>query len=453
MTQQFMTSNIFTSPDSKSSKIKNIIAFLAVTALAVLVSLIFAPKAHATTYNVTQTPPSACTLVEAFEAAATDIAVGACAAGDGDDTINVGQGTYTLAADLGSIVTSGNISVIGEDATNTIIDGAGFAGITFAAQGNYLMENLTFTGFVSTAEGSTLFINGGGNVTANKLIVRQNTCTAAIPVCAIALTFFTDDISTTISNSSFYQNTAFFLFANARVPGELASGSSTMNIFNNTIFDNTSGIVNTANSDPNPGTAVTNFYNNTVAQNSPYADYVDLMFVLNVGEAPAFYSSELNLRNNVLSGNTNLAGEDANCGSYVGENGILTSDGGNISDDATCNAIFTSSNDKNSTDPLLAAYQQVGSTFVMPLQAGSPALENAVAGAPATPAVDQRGVTRPQSAIADSGAYEYVAPVPTPTPSAGTLASTGWDTRLPVLLATLFVLAGLTGVGYALKKN
>ena len=150
MTQQFMTSNIFTSPDSKSSKIKNIIAFLAVTALAVLVSLIFAPKAHATTYNVTQTPPSACTLVEAFEAAATDTAVGACAAGDGDDTINVGQGTYTLAADLGSIVTSGNISVIGEDATNTIIDGAGFAGITFAAQGNYLIENLTFTGFVST---------------------------------------------------------------------------------------------------------------------------------------------------------------------------------------------------------------------------------------------------------------------------------------------------------------
>jgi hypothetical protein len=379
--------------------------------------------------------------------------VGKCAAVDGDDTINVGQGTYTLAADLGAIVTSGNISVIGEDASNTIIDGAGFSGITFAAQGDYLIENLTFTGFISTDLGSTLFINGGGNVTANKLIVRQNTCTAAIPVCAIALTYFTDDISTTISNSAFYQNTAFFLFANVRAPGELASGSSTMNIFNNTIFDNTSGIVNTANSDPNPGTAVTNFYNNTVAQNSPYAEFADLMFVLNVGESPSYYSSELNLRNNVLTGNTNLAGADANCSSYVGENGSLTSDGGNISDDATCNTIFTSSNDKNSTDPLLDSYQQIGSTFVMPLQAASPALENAVAGAPATPGVDQRGVTRPQSAIADSGAFEYVAPVPPPSPSPGELAPTGWDTRLPVLLATLFVLAGLTGVGYALKKN
>jgi hypothetical protein len=226
-----------------------------------------------------------------------------------------------------------------------------------------------------------------------------------------------------------------------------------MNIFNNTIFDNTSGIVNTANSDSNPGTAVTNFYNNTVAQNSPYAEFADLMFVLNVGESPSYYSSELNLRNNVLTGNTNLAGADANCSSYVGENGSLTSDGGNISDDATCNTIFTSSNDKNSTDPLLDSYQQIGSTFVMPLQAASPALENAVAGAPATPGVDQRGVTRPQSAIADSGAFEYVAPVPPPSPSPGELAPTGWDTRLPVLLATLFVLAGLTGVGYALKKN
>ena len=451
MTQQFMASNIFTTLGGKASRTKNVISVFAATLLAVLVSLILAPKAHATTYNVT--PTSDCSLVQALEAAATDIAVGTCAAGDGDDTINVGQGTYTLAADLGAIVTSGNISVIGEDASNTIIDGAGFSGITFAAQGDYLIENLTFTGFISTDLGSTLFINGGGNVTANKLIVRQNTCTAAIPVCAIALTYFTDDISTTISNSTFYQNTAFFLFANVRAPGELASGSSTMNIFNNTIFDNTSGIVNTANSDPNPGTAVTNFYNNTVAQNSPYAEFADLMFVLNVGESPSYYSSELNLRNNVLTGNTNLAGADANCSSYVGENGSLTSDGGNISDDATCNTIFTSSNDKNSTDPLLDSYQQIGSTFVMPLQAASPALENAVAGAPATPGVDQRGVTRPQSAIADSGAFEYVAPVPPPSPSPGELAPTGWDTRLPVLLATLFVLAGLTGVGYALKKN
>jgi hypothetical protein len=451
MTQQFMASNIFTTLGGKASRTKNVISVFAATLLAVLVSLILAPKAHATSYNVT--PTSDCSLVQALEAAATDIAVGTCAAGDGDDTINVGQGTYTLAADLGAIVTSGNISVIGEDASNTIIDGAGFSGITFAAQGDYLIENLTFTGFISTDLGSTLFINGGGNVTANKLIVRQNTCTAAIPVCAIALTYFTDDISTTISNSTFYQNTAFFLFANVRAPGELASGSSTMNIFNNTIFDNTSGIVNTANSDPNPGTAVTNFYNNTVAQNSPYAEFADLMFVLNVGESPSYYSSELNLRNNVLTGNTNLAGADANCSSYVGENGSLTSDGGNISDDATCNTIFTSSNDKNSTDPLLDSYQQIGSTFVMPLQAASPALENAVAGAPATPGVDQRGVTRPQSAIADSGAFEYVAPVPPPSPSPGELAPTGWDTRLPVLLATLFVLAGLTGVGYALKKN
>ena len=176
------------------------------------------------------------------------------------------------------------------------------------------------------------------------------------------------------------------------------------------------------------------------------------MFTLNVGVSPSYYSSELNLRNNVLAGNTNIAGADANCSSYVGENGSLTSDGGNISDDATCNTIFTSTNDLNSTDPMLAAYQQVGSTFVMPLQAGSPALENAVAGTPATPGVDQRGVTRPQSAIADSGAYEYVTPEPTPTPSPDNLAPTGWDTRLPAILATLFVLAGLTGVGYAFKK-
>jgi hypothetical protein len=90
-------------------------------------------------------------------------------------------------------------------------------------------------------------------------------------------------------------------------------------------------------------------------------------------------------------------------------------------------------------------------TYVRAINASSPAYNNAIAaGAPST---DQRGVARPQEGGYDSGAYEYVTPEPTPTPSPDNLAPTGWDTRLPVLLATLFVLAGLTGVGYALKKN
>ena len=141
----------------------------------------------------------------------------------------------------------------------------------------------------------------------------------------------------------------------------------------------------------------------------------------------------------------------ASCPAAPGTNGTITSNGGNISDDNTCATYFIATNDLNETDALISPLALDMGTYVRAINASSPAYNNAIsAGAPST---DQRGVARPQEGGYDSGAYEYVTPEPTPTPSPGNLAPTGWDTRLPVVLATLFVLAGLTGVGYALKKN
>ncbi|GDX62832.1 CSLREA domain-containing protein [Candidatus Saccharibacteria bacterium] len=433
------------------SKLSTMVYAMVILILAFVAQLAFAPKAEATTYNVT--PSSACSFLDALTAAATDAPVGGCDAGDADDTINVGAGTYTISADLGPLVTAGNISIIGENATNTIIDGAGFAGIIVGATGNYLIENLTFQNFVSDGDGNTLILNAAGNVTANKLIIKNNTCTSTVPVCAIALTLGPAEVNTTISNSVFYNNTAFFLIANARVPAiEGTASSPTMNVFNNTFYDNDAGIAGASNTDASPGQSVLNFYNNTIVQNKPYAEFVDLMFSVNVGP-DTYFGAFLNMRNNIFYNNVSLADAPYNCGSLVGENGSLTSDGGNISNDTSCNSIFTSTNDKNSTDPLLGAYQQVGNTFVLPLQAGSPALENAVAGSPATPSIDQRGVTRPQAALADSGSYEYVYPTPDSGGSGGTLAGTGWDAKTPALIAGLLVLGGILATGYAVKRR
>ena len=438
--------------NSLISKLSTMVYSMGILMLAFVAQLALAPKAEATTYNVT--PSSACSFVDALASSATDTPVGSCDAGDADDTINVGSGTYTLAADLGVLVTSGNISIIGENATNTIIDGAGFAGISVAATGNYLIENLTFQNFVADADGNSLIANVAGNVTANKLIIKDNTCLDVSPICAIAATYGSGDINTTISNSVFYSNTSFFLIANQRVtPIEGTPGSSYMNIYNNTFYDNVGGILAVANIDDSEGQAVSNFYNNTVVQNKKYADYVDIMFGVNVGPAPAYYSASINLRNNIFDGNLAFDDTPTNCIYLTGENGTITSSGGNISDDASCNSDFTATNDKNSTDPLLGAYQQVGNTFVLPLQAGSPALENAVAGSPATPSIDQRGVARPQAALADSGSYEYVYPTPDNGGSGGTLAGTGWDAKTPALVAGLLVLGGILATGYAIKRR
>jgi hypothetical protein len=454
MTQQFMASNIFTSPDSKSSKIKNIIAFLAVTVLAVLVSLIFAPKAHATTYNVTPTPAVGdCDIYNAIIAADTQAGSGFCPAGSASNTINMSAGTYGLIADLPAITGTSNISIVGASAENTIVDGTGnFNGlvITPATENTYSVSNLTFQNF-SPPAGQPVFAISS-NVTVDSVIARNNTCLyfAGGPVCALFSSSSGLPITINIKNSAFYENTAVFVLAIANSEG----GEMTANITNNTFSGNNAFPINIVNSSTE-GTMTANITNNTFAQNQQLLELDPSLGAINVnvfaGEV-VYYPATVNLLNNIFYANLNISTAQ-NCPAAPGTNGTITSLGGNISDDNTCATFFTATNDLNETDALISPLALDMGTYVRAINASSPAYNNAIAsGAPST---DQRGVARPQEGGYDSGAYEYVTPepAPTPTPSPSNLAPTGWDTRLPIVLATLFVLAGLTGVGYALKKN
>ena len=457
MTQQAMASNIFTSPDSKTSKIKNIIALLAVTALAVLVSLIFAPKAHATTYNVT--PTSSCSLVEAFEAAATEAAVGTCPAGEATlDTINVAAGTYTLAAAPPTASTSGDISIIGADATTTIIDGNGFTGfrlISPALTPTLSISNLTLENFISSGSSTAeaVIVSYSGNLIVDKLIVRDNTCTGSnYPLCVLFGNTSAVTVNTfTLTNSAFYNNTSSILIAlqNGLSSDGLTPGAGIiLNLTNNTFSNNIGTILALANISPET-TVTANVTNNTFASNTVVTGAV---FYIDEGNDPQAYTADLFLRNNIFYQNLTGNSGQATCPAGLDPTiATITSQGGNISDDNTCATYFIATNDLNETDALISPLALDMGTYVRAINASSPAYNNAIAaGAPST---DQRGVARPQEGGYDSGAYEYVTPEPTPTPSPGNLAPTGWDTRLPVVLATLFVLAGLTGVGYALKKN
>ena len=447
MTQQFMASNIFTIFDSKTSKTKNIITFLAVTLFAVLVSLIFAPKANATTYNVTPTPAFGdCDIYSAIIAADTQAASGFCPAGSASNTINMSAGTYSLVADLPAINGTSNINIVGASAENTIVDGTGgYNGVN-----TYSVSNLTFQNF-SPAAGQPLFAFTA-NVTVDSVIARNNTCLnfAGGPVCALFVNFSGQPITINIKNSAFYENTAVFVLAITNNDGNAV----TANIVNNTFSGNNAFPINIVNTATEGGTMTANITNNTFAQNAQAQDYGDpSLGAINVnvfaGEV-VYYPATVNLLNNIFYANLNF-GTAQNCPTAPGANSTITSNGGNISDDNTCATYFIATNDLNETDALISPLALDMGTYVRAINASSPAYNNAIAaGAPST---DQRGVARPQEGGYDSGAYEYVTPEPTPTPSPGNLAPTGWDTRLPVVLATLFVLAGLTGVGYALKKN
>jgi len=456
MTQQFIASNIFTSPDSRTSKIKNIIAFLAVTLLAVLVSLIFAPKAHATTYDVT--PSSSCSLVEAFEAAATDLAVGTCPAGEATlDTINVGAGTYTLAAAPPTASTNGDISVIGASATTTIIDGAGFTGFRLLSAGatpTLLISNLTMQNFTSsTASGQeAVIISSSGNLIGDKLIVRNNSCIDEnLPVCVLFSNGSTLSANTfTLTDSAFYNNSSSVLIAlqNGFFSDTLTPGAGiTLNLTNNTFSDNTGTILGLSNISPET-TVTANVTNNTFANNTVATGAV---FYMNGIPDPTPYSTILNLENNIFYQNLDANSGQATCPVTLDASATITSLGGNISDDNTCATYFTATNDLNNTDAQISPLALDMGTYVRAINASSPAYNNGIVNE--APKTDQRGVTRPQGGSIDSGAYEFVVPEPTPSPTPGTLASTGWDTRLPAILATLFVLAGLSGVGYALKRR
>jgi hypothetical protein len=105
----------------------------------------------------------------------------------------------------------------------------------------------------------------------------------------------------------------------------------------------------------------------------------------------------LTVRNSVFADNRDATGL-LSCTST----GPLTSFGGNVSDDASCG---TGATDKPNVNPLLGTLAlHGGTTQVYDLLAGSPAID-AAAGCPA---VDQRGVARPQGAACDSGPYELV---------------------------------------------
>jgi hypothetical protein len=104
----------------------------------------------------------------------------------------------------------------------------------------------------------------------------------------------------------------------------------------------------------------------------------------------------------VILTNTLLAyNEPDNCGTGLGN---ATSNGYNLSSDATCD--IASTGDLTDTNPMLGPLQNNGgSTWTHALLFTSPAIDRGTDdGCPAT---DQRGVARPHGAACDIGAYEY----------------------------------------------
>jgi beta-glucanase (GH16 family) len=133
--------------------------------------------------------------------------------------------------------------------------------------------------------------------------------------------------------------------------------------------------------------------NSTFAENVAPAGTASGILVATFG-APA----SATLTNNILQGN----GGAFACAIEGGGAATITSGGGNVISDGSCNPEAT---DQSSTDALLEPLADNGGpTLTHALGVGSAAID--AAGAAACPATDQRGVTRPQGAGCDAGAFE-----------------------------------------------
>ena len=224
--------------------------------------------------------------------------------------------------------------------------------------------------------------------------------------------------SLTLTNSEVRNN---FLY------GGIDTGSSTTLVINNsTIDNNTNQMVYEGGGISNGGTTI--ITNSTIAQNDGYygggilnsggqLTINNSTIVNNSGYTTGGIYGPATLHNTVLTNNVTTLGIAANCF------GVTSADYNIIG--TSCPIIHNpSAHDKIGVDPLLSP-GQVGFPPYFALLTGSPAIDAGDPAASTCPATDERGISRPQGAACDIGAYEYVLYPPEPAAFFGIASGSG----------------------------
>ncbi len=261
----------------------------------------------------------------------------------------------------GGILNSGVLSLDRVVVTNNVQNAAGPASFDLGGGGIYNTDSSTLNLTDSTVSDNTSVNQPGGGIYG----------------------FFNSTVN--ITNSTISGN----------VSGDVAGGLrmlSDATIVNSTFSGNTSTAWHGGGIFHTDGNLIVT--NSTFAENNAPVGTASGILVATFG-APA----SATLTNNVLVGN----GGAFACAIEGGAAATITSGGGNVISDGSCNPIAV--DDLASTDALLGALADNGGpTRTHALDALSPAID--FAGAGACPATDQRGVARPLGAGCDAGAVE-----------------------------------------------
>ena len=316
-----------------------------------------------------------------------------------DGILNVSDSTFTNNTNSGGV--GGGIRSFGCTWT---LSGSSFIDNS-ARQGGGIWSNYDSTGDVvdSTFAGNTASDRGGGIENfAGALTISNSIFTGNSGVSGGGIDNWG---SLTVSNTTFSGNNANHGGGMHNVEGLASVNSSTFS-GNSATFGG--GIANML-SDVPPGSGVLHVANSTFFGNS--GSYL----------GGGIYSmNELNVLNSTFAGNqATIGGGIYQYGATTLKNTVIANSptggncsggiadgGGNLSyPDTTCPGI--------NANPLLGPLQDNGGpTWTMALGEGSAALDagdDAICAAPPVNNLDQRGITRPQGAHCDVGAYEYEA--------------------------------------------
>ncbi len=309
------------------------------------------------------------------------------------------QNTTLANCNAGSsvILNSGTLTIT--NSTFSGNSGAGNAGVIFNSD-TLTITNSTFSGNSSAGNAGVIFNNDTATITSSTFSGNS---------AGNAGVIFNND-TLTITNSTFSSNSAgnaggIFNNGTATITDSTISSNSAVNaggIFNNGTATITNSTIS-GNSARDAGVVFNNgmatITNSTISGNSA----TNGAGIVNGG------SGTVTLLNTIVANSTS----GGNCF------GVITNGGNNIDDGMTCGWDSTNGSMSN-TNPLLGPLANNGGpTQTMALLTGSPAIDGVTFNAPnGAPATDQRGISRPQGARFDIGAYELQqqltsTPVPT----------------------------------------
>jgi CSLREA domain-containing protein len=378
---------------------------LSAVPLAIALAFLAASPAAAATFTVNNTGdgrgacPSLCTLRAAVNAANNSA--------DATSTITVPAEHYTLTS--GELTISKVITIQGAGATTTTITGNGGSRIfSVAAEHRLFLSGVTVAGGNAAADtanpygGNILVASGAWLVVSNSRITGGSAPSGGggIALRGGAITA----ISYSVVDNNTTAGSGGGILAQPLQPGGIAG---TLALADSTVARNTANSGGGIASRDNAGAV--SLERVTVADNRSNSVPGGGLYIT-PAQASFTVKSSIVARNtaNVAPNGATVVIGPSNCAPFAPVNS-----GQNVESGAECGFTTGSQNADAGLAPGLAT---VNGTYVLPLLAGSPAIDRAVdceAGA-----LDQTGTARPVGAACDSGAYEYIPPPPEPTPTA-----------------------------------